>query len=127
MAADSSTSYPKSARLLKRAEYLRLASAPHKATSRGYLVVWQDNGLSGARLGVTVSKKVGCSVVRSRVKRCLREFFRKHRLSMSAVDINVIARRESALLTYAETIRELDKAFRFIIGASPCSRAVCSL
>lgn len=118
--------YPKSARLRKRAEFLQLSSAPHKATVRGFLVVWRENDLQMARLGITASRKVGCAVVRNRVKRYLREIFRHNRFGMAAVDINIIARRDSALMTFPETTRELAKAFR-LIGISSCSRAACSL
>jgi ribonuclease P protein component len=112
--------------LRKRAEFLQLASAPHKSTVRGFLVVWRENDLQSARLGITASKKIGCAVVRNRVKRYLREFFRRNRLEMAPVDVNIIARRESALMTFPDIERELNKALR-LIGLSPCSRASCSL
>lgn len=126
MIADTAATFPKTARLRKRAEYLQLSSAQHKTTVRGFLVVWRENNLQTARLGITASRKIGCAVVRNRVKRYLREFFRHNRFGMAAVDVNVIARRESAQMTYPDTVRELTKAFRFI-GISSCSRAVCSL
>jgi hypothetical protein len=44
---------------------------------------------------------------------------------LDTVDINIIARRESAQMAYFEVQRELNKAFR-LIGASTCSRAICS-
>jgi ribonuclease P protein component len=122
----SEATFPKSARLRKRAEFLRLSSAQHKSAVRGFLVVWRENDIQNARLGITASKKVGCSVVRNRVKRCLREFFRHNRLKMASVDINIIARRESALMTFPDIERELNKVIR-LIGLSPCSRAACSL
>ena len=126
MIVDTAATFPKTARLRKRAEFLQLASAQHKTTVRGFLVVWRENDLQAARLGITASKKIGCAVVRNRVKRYLREFFRHNRFGMAAVDINVIARREAAYMTYPDMVRELTKAFRFI-GISPCSRAACSL
>lgn len=126
MIVDTAATFPKTSRLRKRAEYLQLSSAEHKTAVRGFLVVWSDNNLQSARLGITASKKIGCAVVRNRVKRYLREFFRHNRFGMAAVDVNVIARRESAQMTYPDIVRELNKAFRFI-GISSCSRAVCSL
>jgi ribonuclease P protein component len=112
--------------LRKRAEFLQLASAPNKSAVRGFLIVWRENNLHSARLGITASKKIGCAVVRNRIKRYLREFFRQHRLVMASVDVNIIARRESALMTFPDIERELHKALR-LIGMSPCSRAACSL
>ena len=125
MTVDTAANFPKTARLRKRAEFLQLASAQHKTTVRGFLVVWRENNMQTARLGVTASKKIGCAVVRNRVKRYLREFFRHNRLNMAPVDINIIARRESAFMQFPDIERELNKALR-LIGLSPCSRAVCS-
>ncbi len=78
------------------------------------------------RLGVTASKKVGCAVTRNRIKRYVREVFRNNRPLLPAVDMNVIARRESATMDFRSVLRELEKAFRHI-GTSPCSRALRSL
>jgi ribonuclease P protein component len=50
-----------------------------------------------ARLGVTVSRRVGGAVVRTRVKRLLREWFRRHRsLFPKGKDIVVVARPAAA-------------------------------
>lgn len=121
-----SLTFPKNARLRKRAEFLQLASTKHKTAVRGFLVVWRENDLSVSRLGITASKKIGCAVVRNRVKRNVREFFRHIRLEMAAVDINVIARHEAALMTYPDFTRELNKAFNRI-GADLCLKAASSL
>jgi ribonuclease P protein component len=124
--AATTATFPKTSRLRKRAEFLQLTSAEHKTAVRGFLVVWRENNIQSARLGITASKKIGCAVVRNRVKRYLREFFRHNSFGMPAVDINIIARRESAQMTYPDIERELNKAFRHI-GISSCSRAFCSL
>lgn len=113
--------YPPTARLRKRAEFLRLKDSVQKFASRGILVVWLGNNLAHARLGVTVSKKVGCAVIRNRVKRFVRETFRKNRLLLPAVDLNVIARSEAATMDFHGLERDLLKAFRHI-GVSPCSK-----
>jgi ribonuclease P protein component len=123
---DTPATFPKTSRLRKRADFLQLASAEHKTSVRGFLIVWHENNLQSPRLGITASKKIGCAVVRNRVKRYLREFFRHNHFGMSAVDINIIARRDSAQMTYPDIERELNKAFRYI-GIPSCSRAVCSL
>jgi ribonuclease P protein component len=122
----TAATFPKSVRLRKRTEFLQLASAQQKTVVRGFLLVWRDNHNQTARLGITASKKIGCAVVRNRIKRYLRDFFRHNRFGMAAVDVNVIARRESAQMTFFEIVKELDKAF-MLIGKSPCSRAACSL
>jgi len=117
--------FPKSVRLRKRFEFLRLSNSPHKFATKGFLVVWLENGGSGARLGITVSKKVGCAVIRNRVKRYIRETFRQMRLPLPGVDINVVARRDAAAMDFSTVQRELEKALRHI-GISPCSSALRS-
>jgi len=114
--------FPKSQRLRKRAEFLRLATGSSTYAVKGFLLVWQNNDLIQPRLGITASKKVGCAVLRNRVKRYAREFFRNNKLLLPAVDINIIARRESAIMDFPSVMRELENAFRYI-GISPCSRA----
>jgi ribonuclease P protein component len=120
------SSFPKSVRLRKRADFLRLSDSSDKFAVKGFLIVWLANGLGYPRLGVTVSKKIGCAATRNRVKRCIRELFRHNRMLLSAVDMNVIARRESSTMDFRNISRELEKAFRHI-GKSPCSRASRSL
>jgi ribonuclease P protein component len=117
--------YPAAVRLRKRPEFLKLRDSAQKFASRGVLVVWQANGLAHARLGVTVSKKVGCAVIRNRIKRFVRETFRNNRFLLPAVDVNVIARSDAAAMDFHALMQELLKAFRHI-GVSPCSKELHS-
>lgn len=50
-----------------------------------------------ARLGVTVSRRVGGAVARNRIKRLVREVFRKNRAALGVpLDVVVIARPAAA-------------------------------
>lgn len=74
------------------------------------LLANQREGDPGAppRLGVTVSRRVGGAVVRNRVKRRLREWFRTHQaLIPLGKDLVVIARPAAAMATVCELAREL--------------------
>jgi ribonuclease P protein component len=113
--------FPPRIRLRKRSEFLSLTGSAQKYASRGILVVWQENTLAFARLGVTVSKKVGCAVTRNRIKRYIRETFRANRSCLPAVDLNVIARSEAAAMNFHSLQQQLLKAFRHI-GESSCSK-----
>ena len=62
------------------------------------------------RLGITVSRKVGNAVVRNRVKRRIREWFRAGRSSLGeGVDLVVIGRAAAASLAYEGFTAELSK------------------
>jgi len=57
-------------------------------------VLRREDEAAGFRLGLTVSRKVGSSVVRNRVRRVVREFFRLHQAMIEqALDIVVVPKR----------------------------------
>ena len=62
-----------------------------------------ENNTEGNRLGISVSKKVGNSIVRHHVTRLLRESYRLHEnIFNSGLDIVVVARNSAAQISYAE-------------------------
>lgn len=69
-----------------------------------YLVMYVlENGTGCNRLGISVSKKVGNSVVRHRVKRLIKESYRLHEgIFNSGLDIVVIARQGAATVGFFE-------------------------
>ncbi len=75
-----------------------------KSYANKYLVMYVlENNMSGNRLGISVSKKVGNSVVRHRVTRLIRESYRLHEnIFNSGLDIVVIARNSASSVSYYE-------------------------
>jgi ribonuclease P protein component len=103
---------PKTARLLKRAEFLKLSRTGAKLQSASFIVISSTNHRSESRLGITVSSKVGNSVIRNRIKRQVREFFRRRRAGLRPdTDILVIARKGAAGLSGARISSELGRVF----------------
>ncbi|WP_455616508.1 ribonuclease P protein component [Eisenbergiella sp.] len=62
-----------------------------------------ENNMERNRLGISVSKKVGNSVVRHHITRLVRESYRlQENIFNSGLDIVVIARANAASASYAE-------------------------
>ena len=97
-------SFPKSARLLKRRQFLAISqpsARPDLTIKAGsFLVLGSSNGLNNSRLGVTVTKKVGSAVTRNRIRRLVREYFRHNSDRWTVkLDMVVIARHQAGQRT----------------------------
>jgi ribonuclease P protein component len=89
--------FGKGLRLRRRAEFLAVQDKGARINADCLLVVWRRNEVGGTRLGLTVSSKVGPAVVRNRIRRHLREFFRKRQAEFpKGVDVVVIARSSAS-------------------------------
>lgn len=75
-----------------------------KSYANKYLVMYvKNNGLSSNRIGISVSKKVGNSVVRHRITRLVRESYRLSEDNiMNGLDIVVVARANANGKDYSE-------------------------
>lgn len=105
--------YPSSARLHNRAEFDAVFQAGSKGVDRYFVCYVVRREQQGSRLGTVVSRKVGGAVVRNRVKRYIREFFRRHRGSiLEPVDVVVVARYTSADASYAACAESLERALK---------------
>lgn len=80
-----------------------------KSYANKYLVVYiLENGMDINRLGITVSKKIGNSVVRHRFARLVRESYRLHEnIFNSGLDIVVVARKGVDSASYFEVEKAL--------------------
>lgn len=104
--------FPKSARLTKRSEFVALSRGGRRVHTSHFIVLSKNTDKGENRLGVTVSAKVGKAVVRNRIKRLLREFFRRHRHEISSRrDFVVIAKKDAGKLSLREILGELKVAF----------------
>jgi ribonuclease P protein component len=97
---------PKRRRLSRSAEFERVYRQGRSKGNR-YLVLYafprEESGDEGPRLGLSVGRRVGGAVDRSRVKRVLREaFWEEARRLPAGSDYVVVARPESLGLTERE-------------------------
>ena len=90
---------------LKKNYEFRYVYENGKSYANKYLVMYiVENNTDRNRLGISVSKKVGNSVVRHRITRLIRESYRLHEnIFNSGLDIVVIARNSASEISYEET------------------------
>jgi len=68
------------------------------------------NDVQHNRIGITVSKKVGCAVVRNRVKRWVKESYRLLKMDGQAYDFVIIARAPSGELVGKGAFYQVDRS-----------------
>jgi len=96
---------PRAARVRKRPDYLAIQNGGRRVSGT-HLMVFSLAG--NGRMGITVSRKVGGAVVRNRVKRWIRECYRRRRTDFPGqVDFVVVARPAAAGAGHAGLCREL--------------------
>ncbi len=89
---------------LKKNHQFQFVYQNGKSYANKYLIMYvKENSMDGNRIGISVSKKVGNSVVRHRVKRLIRESYRLHEsIFNSGLDIVIIARQNAASAVYKD-------------------------
>jgi len=90
--------------ILKKNDDFKLVYTNGRSKANRYLVMYVlKNDSSGNRIGISVSKKVGNSVIRHRFKRLVKESYRLHEAVFnSGLDIVVVARKEAASADFHE-------------------------
>lgn len=108
----SAFSFKKAERVLRETDFVRLSKYGRRVRGDFFVVSYFRNSRGNLRLGVTVSKKVGCAVIRNRIKRLVRECFRMNKALVDcAYDMNVIAQTNAASLSSQEVNRALKTMF----------------
>ena len=99
-------------RIRKRAEYLAIQASGRRVMTRSFVLLLRvRDGATGARFGITVSRKVGGAVQRNRAKRLIREAFRAvSSLFADDIDVVVIVRRPLGDAKLTDVIAEWERA-----------------
>ncbi len=110
---DRSQRFPRRYRVRTRREFVALQRDGRRQAAAHFIVITAPTPGPHVRLGITTSRKVGDAPARNRVRRLVREFFRRHRTRIEAAcDLVVIARSGAHTLSYADVVDELSRALR---------------
>ena len=90
-------------RLRSNLEFQSVYQTGKSYANRYFVMYMSKNDLGINRLGVSVSKKIGNSVVRHHMKRLVKESFRLHEdMFNSGLNIVVIVRKGAEVISYKE-------------------------
>ena len=82
-------------RLLTARDYERVFQQPQKSSSKALTVLARQSGQGLARLGLAIPRKqIRRAVERNRIKRLIRESFRRHQDLLQGLDVVVIGRSD---------------------------------
>ncbi|MCS5635975.1 MAG: ribonuclease P protein component [Myxococcota bacterium] len=101
-------------RLLDSREFQRISREARRVASAEFVMLIGRSPSPGRRrLGISASRRVGNAVVRNRIKRAVREWFRRRRDQLPGdIDLVVIARRKAARMPRGSAVAEaLDGTF----------------
>ena len=105
--------FPRQERLTRKRDFETAFKTGRKSVGAAFVCYVVRRESQGRKFGFAVSRKVGTAVVRNRVKRYLREFFRTHRAQIDEdALIVVVARPAAANANFDQCVR----AMRRLLG-----------
>ena len=101
--------FPSKNIILKSHDFREVFKKGKICTTENFIVHFNNNSLGYPRLGVVIGKKLFASAVkRNRIKRLIREVFRKNKLQFNSLDVVIVASRKNAEnLDYSNTRIEI--------------------
>ena len=111
---------PREARLCRAGDFAALRQASGRFGGRCFSVRYRQNELGHARMGLAISKRVSKHAVeRNRIKRLLRESFRRVRHRLPPVDLMVMAREQVTTMPGSQLLCELEALWSKLLAEHP--------
>ena len=98
----------KEERLRRKGDFETIAKEGVRRHTKNFLVISRKNDRGFSRLGAVASKRLGKAVERNRVKRLMREFFRRNKDQLPpSTDYVIVGKKGAQDLQYAQVADEL--------------------
>ena len=94
----------------ENSDFKRLYYRGKSVVTKRLVLYYRKNKKADSRLGITVSSKIGCAVVRNRVRRLIRENYRTLQGLENGFDIVIVARSQSSRASFNEIGKDLRSA-----------------
>ena len=92
--SDQDQRFSKLNKLVKPTDFRKVFKSTKKLADPGFVILFSQNDLEVARLGTVISKKnIRLATTRNRLKRLVRESFRRSKNCMKGLDIVVIVKK----------------------------------
>jgi ribonuclease P protein component len=90
--SDNTERFPEKYRLTKPSDFQEVFKTALRHADKKFLVLTRNNDMRFARLGLAISaKRITTAVQRNKVKRLIRESFRRNKNRLKGLDIVVVA------------------------------------
>lgn len=110
-------------RLIHKAEFDAVFAKAFRSRDACFTVLARHNGLEYPRLGLAISRKIARSAVaRNRLKRLIRESFRRTQVSLAGMDLVVMGRPQVTTLGNGDLFRSLEQHWHRLVKRSALQR-----
>ena len=110
VAFESDNSFPAEFKIKTPRDFRNILSEGTKTRSENFILYAKPNSLGFPRLGVSVGKKASASSVRrNRMKRVLREVFRRNKPAFSSNDVVFMVKNDVSGKEFSELYMEIKK------------------
>jgi ribonuclease P protein component len=120
LTSSSINRFGKENRLLNAADYGRVFQEATRSRDKLFTVLCRQNTTNTARLGLAISKKHSRhATARNRIKRIVRESFRRHQQELAGLDFVVMNKPGATIATNAQLFDSLDRHWQRCCKAQP--------
>ena len=99
----------------KSADFSKVYKLGTAYSNRYFVVYAHPNDKKSARLGLSIGKKVGNAVVRNKLRRWIKEYFRLIKRELPCADIVVIAKANANELVYTKKYSDIEENMSYLL------------